>query len=113
MGIRMVSDWFELNGWDSYYIGANTPKASIVKLLCDQRPHVLAVSATMTYHLPRVIELVTAVRRVPECASIPILVGGRVFNTFPDLAQLIGADGTAVDGEQAVQCAEQLVGVNC
>ena len=110
LGIRMVSDWFELNGWDSFYVGANTPKASIVKLLQDRRPHLLAVSATMTFHLPQVIELIAEVRREPDCATIPILVGGRVFNTFPELAQLTGADGTATDGEQAVQRARQLVG---
>ncbi len=110
IGMRMVSDLFELNGWDSFYVGANTPTSSIVQLLCERRPTLLAVSATMTFHLPRVIELIKAVRRTPVCAAVPILVGGRVFSTFPDIARLLGADGTAQDAEQAVQWAEQFVG---
>ena len=30
MGIRMLTDYFELDGWDTYYLGANMPDDSII-----------------------------------------------------------------------------------
>jgi methanogenic corrinoid protein MtbC1 len=39
------------------------------------------------------------------------MVGGPRFMTEPDLAETIGADGTAIDGRQAVMAAEALLAV--
>lgn len=51
MGARMVTDFFEMNGWDTYYLGANMPSESILNYINETRPHCLAISATMTFHV--------------------------------------------------------------
>jgi MerR family transcriptional regulator, light-induced transcriptional regulator len=109
IGIRMVSDFFEMAGWNTYYLGANTPPADIIQTLISRGSKVLAISATITYHIPRVIELIDEVRRSTLGEDLPILVGGRPFLISPGLWERVGADGFAVDARQAVVAAASLL----
>ncbi len=109
MGTRMVADFFEMAGWDTVYLGANTPSASIVQTAIDRRASVLALSATIVTHVPAVAETIAAVRASVLGNQIKILVGGYAFNSLPDLWQELGADGTASNALETVDLAEQLV----
>lgn len=110
IGIRMVADFFELNGWDTYYLGANTPTDSIIQTLNERKADVLAISATMTAHIKVVKELIHEVRLMDADKHIKILVGGYPFNIEPNLWQQVGADGHARNAEQAVIQANMLIG---
>jgi len=107
LGIRMVADFFEMAGWDTYYIGANTPIKDLLATVSDRRADVLAISVTLTTHLTRLAEVVEAARRLPEPPVV--LVGGYPFNISPDLWRRLGADGTAADAQSAVRLAESLL----
>ena len=108
IGARMLSDFFELEGWSTHYLGANVPTQSIVQTLVEHRASVLAISATITYHVPAVEELIAAVRRHPECAGVKILVGGYPFKVAPDLWEKVGADGSANSAGEALSLAHRL-----
>lgn len=110
IGVRMVSDFFEIEGWDTFYLGANTPAASVIRTLKDREADVLAVSATMSFHLRAVSELIAAVRASEVGDRVKVLVGGYPFNVVPDLWQLVGADAGARDAEESVAAAARLVG---
>jgi methanogenic corrinoid protein MtbC1 len=105
IGVRMVSDFFEMEGWDTYYLGANAPAGSVVRTVTDRGAEVLALSATITSHVHAVRELVEAVRAEPACRDIKIMVGGYPFNLAPELWSEVGADACAPDAEGAVQIA--------
>ena len=109
LGIRMVSDLMELDGWESVYLGANTPTPAVIQTLREQSADVLAVSATMPFHVRAVAELVAAVR-ASLAAPPAILVGGYAFRHPPDLWRRVGADGHAADAAEAVDRAAQLAG---
>lgn len=109
IGIRMVADLFEMAGWDSFYLGADVPCASIVQTVIDRQAHVLAVSATLLTHVRSVAELIAAVRLNPACGELIILVGGHPFNVAADLWRAVGADGYAPDAIRTVDLAEQLL----
>lgn len=109
IGLRMVADFFEMEGWDTFYIGANAPEGAIVQMLADRSADLLAISATMTYHLGKVSDLIAAVHSSPSCRGVKIMVGGYPFNVAPDLWQQIGADGCAGDARQAIEVANRLV----
>jgi methanogenic corrinoid protein MtbC1 len=109
IGIRMVSDFFEMAGWNTYYLGASTPPGDIIQALTSRQSKVLAISATITYHIPRVIELIEAVRSSPIGKGLLILVGGRPFLISPGLWEKVGADGFAEDARQAVVTASRLL----
>lgn len=109
IGIRMVADFFELEGWDTYYLGANTPIESVVRTLAEQRADVLGISATLAYHLDQVERLIQAVRRHVIGREVIILVGGYPFTLDPNLWQRLGADGSAPDAQTAVARANELL----
>jgi MerR family transcriptional regulator, light-induced transcriptional regulator len=102
VGARMVADFLEMEGWDTIYLGANTPDGSIVRLVQERRPSLLAVSATMTFHVGAVANLVQAVREVVGRGQ-KIIVGGYPFNIAPGLWRSMGADGCARDAREAVE----------
>lgn len=107
LGIRMVADFFEMAGWDTYYFGASTPPRDLIAAIAEHRPNVVALSATLTTHLMRVAEVIDALHAIPNRPFI--LVGGYPFNISSDLWRRLGADGTAVDARGAVQLAESLL----
>jgi methanogenic corrinoid protein MtbC1 len=108
LGARMVADFFEMEGWDTYYLGANTPSADILSALDEKAPDLLGISTTITYHLDKLSSLIQAVRSSPPGQDIPILVGGRPFNIDPDLWEKVGADGHASDAGAALETVEKL-----
>lgn len=106
IGVRMVSDFFEMDGWDTYYLGANTPSADLVRTVVERRADVLAVSATLASHVRGVARLIAAVRA--ESPGVKVLVGGYPFNVDPELWRRIGADGHARDAAEAIELAKRL-----
>lgn len=108
IGARMISDAFEMAGWHTYYLGSNVPTADVVRALVAQRADVVGISATITYHLPAVDELVRLVRACRECQHVKVLLGGYPFNIEPTLARRLGADGHARDVRGALELAERL-----
>lgn len=108
IGMRMVADFFEMDGWDTYFMGANTPLTSIVRTIEERRADVLAISATMTFHVRGVHELIAAVRDTNGGRRLPILVGGYPFNIAPQLWRTVGADGYAPNAQEALGVAHKL-----
>ncbi len=105
LGARMVADFFEMAGWDAYFCGANTPHTAVVQAVVERAAEVLAVSATMGYHLHVVQDLIATVRADPRCARLRVMVGGHPFNVDPVLWRTVGADGSAADADRAVELA--------
>ncbi|SDW18412.1 Methanogenic corrinoid protein MtbC1 [Paenibacillus sp. PDC88] len=109
IGLRMLTDQFEMEGWDTYYLGANVPNPSLIDSLVKYKADVLALSATMTYHVHLVRELIVQVRNHPSTARVKILVGGMPFNTVSMLWKEVGADGYAEDAKGAIALANRLI----
>jgi len=109
IGVRMVADFFEMAGWDTYYLGANTPASSVIRTLVDKRVKLLAISATMTFHIAAVETLIKAIRAERNLHSVRILVGGHPFNVDRDLWKKVSADGYGSDAENSERVARALV----
>jgi methanogenic corrinoid protein MtbC1 len=109
IGIRMVADFFEMDGWDTIYLGANMPMEGIIQAIKEQKTDVLALSTTMTFHLSQIAELIIQIRL--SAPDTKILVGGYPFNSSPMLWQHFGADGYGGNAEQAIEVANRLISV--
>ncbi|MGD8540164.1 MAG: cobalamin-dependent protein [Candidatus Aminicenantes bacterium] len=109
IGIRMVADFFEIAGWDTYYMGANTPNSSIIQAIVDTSPHILALSATMPYHQSLLQKTIAVVRASYPEDKVKIIVGGYALNNSKDLWKKLGADGYAGNAEEAVIVANSLL----
>jgi MerR family transcriptional regulator, light-induced transcriptional regulator len=110
LGIRMVADFFQMDGWNTHYLGANTPSASIVEAVRESKADVLALSATMAFHLPELAETIALLRADDQAAHATVLVGGYPFIVAPGLWRDVGADGFAPDAASAIRVAAELVG---
>ncbi len=102
LGIRMVSDLLEQEGWRTAYLGGDVPHADVVETVAQHRADVLAVSATMAGHVRDVVDLIAVLRADERCARVRVLVGGRPFVLNPRLAAAVGADGWAPGAREAL-----------
>lgn len=110
IGMQMVAGFFERDGWDTYYIGPNTPAQSLIHAARDRKADVIALSCSMPAYLSALSYLIRSLRADPATAHAKILVGGRPFATDPPLWHQIGADGHAKDAAAAVAEAHRLTG---
>ena len=62
VGLRMLCDLLECEGWDTTYLGATVPVESLLAMVKQRRPDVLALSAALPPHLPRLRDTIRAVR---------------------------------------------------
>ena len=109
IGMRMVADFFEMEGWNTVYLGANMPSSAVVDTVVQRHAQALGISATMSFHLRAVGELIDKIHARAECLDVTVLVGGYPFLASPGLWRQIGADGTAPDAQAAIVLANQLI----
>ncbi|MDN4616633.1 cobalamin-dependent protein [Paenibacillus sp. PsM32] len=112
IGIRMLADFFEMEGWNTYYLGANVPDHSLLQSIVHHQADVIAISATMTFHVHLVQDLIEKIRAEESTRDVKIIVGGLPFNIDRELWKRVGADGFAPDANEAVEIATSLVALN-
>jgi methanogenic corrinoid protein MtbC1 len=109
MGLRILSDFFEMDGWDAVYLGGNTPIKSLLQIVKRTKPDLIALSSTMTFNLNYVTEFISTLRDTDGIKDTKVIVGGAPFVTDPELWNNVGAEGCAVDAERAVALGNRLV----
>ncbi|MBJ6109678.1 cobalamin-dependent protein [Hymenobacter sp. BT523] len=108
IGLQMVADFLEHDGWDVSYLGASTPPDSIRRMIADQGVQLLLTSASMPHHVPLLGDLVAALRRDPATRHVRVVVGGRPFVYDADLWERTGADAWAASADDAVAVVRNL-----
>lgn len=78
IGLKMISDIFEMNNWNSHFLGANTPTRELITFIESIKPDVLAISVCIYYHMPVLEKMIEAVRKI--FPGLTIIVGGQAFN---------------------------------
>lgn len=91
IGIKMVSDIFEINGWNVHYLGANTPSAELLKYIDLINPAVIAISVSIDFHLNELKNIISLIKK--RHRDILIITGGqgllkikgRLLPEYPDV----------------------------
>lgn len=78
IGARIVSDFFELSGWQSIFLGSNTPQNEIVQIIEEEKPDVVGISNTFYINVARLIKLTERIRE--KFSDQEIIVGGQALN---------------------------------
>ena len=91
IGARIVSDFFTLCGYETIFVGSNTPKDEFLKVIDYINPKYLAISVTNYYNLVAVKDTIKKIRKFSNKKLI-ILVGGHAFKNNPEAFKNIGAD---------------------
>ena len=77
IGIKMISDITEMNGWNAFFLGSNVPTKDVLMFSKTISVDLLAISLSIYFHLPELISLIRKFRT--EFPNTPILVGGQAF----------------------------------
>jgi methanogenic corrinoid protein MtbC1 len=77
LGAKMAADILELNGWDSYFLGANTPLDDMLCYIDEISPAIVGLSLSYLPHLDYLKRAVEIIRI--EFPNLDLLVGGHAF----------------------------------
>lgn len=77
VGAKMVADIFEMNGWDGYFIGANTPIAELIRFIESKNPDLIGLSLSIYSNLPELQNTLAKIRQ--RFPFMPVMVGGQAF----------------------------------
>lgn len=77
VGGKMVADLFEMNGWDAYFIGANTPVDQLIKHIDEEAPDMVGLSLSVYFNLSNFKTALEAIRT--HYPTLDIMVGGQAF----------------------------------
>ena len=101
LGVRMVADFLDADGWDVLFVGALSPVGAVADMAAERGVDVVALSASLSERLP---EVDAAVRALDALDPRPLVaVGGQAFAGDPAAALAIGADLYANNADALVQ----------
>jgi methanogenic corrinoid protein MtbC1 len=77
IGLKMINDIFELNGWNTYFLGANTPTKELISFAKTMQPDMIALSLSLSFNLPVLEKIILRIKN--EFPEQVILIGGQAF----------------------------------
>jgi methanogenic corrinoid protein MtbC1 len=107
-GLVMVAEFFLRAGWD-VCTGASNANRDLPALVRGDWFDVVGLSLGSERRLDALATCIRSIRRASRNHSIGVMVGGPVFAQHPEYVSLVGADATALDGQQALLQAENLL----
>jgi len=78
LGARMVAGFFEVNGWETLYLGSNTPQYSLIDLIKERKPDLVGISNNFYINVIRLQKLIEQIREVDP--NLKIIVGGQALS---------------------------------
>lgn len=91
IGAKMVADFFTIEGYQTTFIGASTPKSEFIDVINIVKPDIIAISVTNYYNLVATKDII---REIRGKSSLPlkVVVGGNAFINNPKAFDELGAD---------------------
>jgi methanogenic corrinoid protein MtbC1 len=106
---RLVADALDLAGYETRFLGADVPTGSLVSVLHEEEPDLLALSITMPFHAAALRQQVAAVRE-RTAAALPIAVGGLACARLENVVREIRPEIFAATGHDMVDAVDRLFG---
>jgi methanogenic corrinoid protein MtbC1 len=77
IGGKMVADIFEMNGWDSYFLGTRTPTGQMLSFIEAIQPDLLGLSLSIYFNFPALKREIEAVNHA--FPDLQMIIGGQAF----------------------------------
>lgn len=103
LGLRMLSDVFETQGWEATYLGGDVPALDLVRDIDTRRPQLLALSASLPPHLSMARQTIETLRAELGQACPEIWIGGLATFSAAGLWRSTQADGWSADALHAME----------
>ncbi len=109
LGLTMVADALELEGWEVFNLGANNPTESIATMVSETGSRLVGLSVSLPRHFSAARETIHQLTAQGGAVRPRIMLGGVAINQFAPLARLLGADAGPTDAKETVKFAHQLL----
>lgn len=109
LGILMVAEFFRRAGWHVWGEPIAT-REHMLESIAQESFDVVGVSIGSQAELAEMIRFIKDLRAASKNNAIQVMAGGPLLNRHPEFIDRLGADATAIDAEDAVRCAERLIG---
>lgn len=77
VGIKMVADVFEMNEWESFFLGTGFPTIELIKFIDKVKPNIIAISLSIYFNFGNLKKMLAELKsRYPK---LPIIVGGQAL----------------------------------
>jgi methanogenic corrinoid protein MtbC1 len=77
VGVKMVADVFEMNGWESYFLGTGIPINELIDFIKQIKPDVLAISMSIFFNYQNLARMIDTLKN--EFPELTIILGGQAF----------------------------------
>lgn len=77
VGIKMVADIFEMQGWDSYFLGSGIPLPELTRYIKEVSPDIIAISLSIYFNYANFSRMIKKINE--EFPDMIIIVGGQAF----------------------------------
>ncbi|WP_322488774.1 cobalamin B12-binding domain-containing protein [Chloroflexus sp.] len=104
VGVRMVADFFEAEGWEVIYLGAAVPIPALIDAIKTAQPDLVSISMSMVFNVPHLTNLACSLAAA-DLDGIPLMVGGLPFTRQPGLHQALNIQLSAPNAAAAVVAA--------
>jgi len=108
IGKSIVAAMLTANGFEVHDIGCDAPVSKFVEKVKEVKPDVVGMSALLTTTMPKMTEVIVALKKEGLRAKVKVIVGGAPVSSA--WAEQIGADAYGEDAIAAVDVAKNLVG---
>jgi methanogenic corrinoid protein MtbC1 len=108
LGLLMLADFFARAGWE-VRSGDAPAGGDLFRLVRDEWFDVVGLAVGCERRLELLAADIRTLRATSRNHDVQVMVGGPILTAHPEYADVVGADGMAVDAWQALQVAERLV----
>jgi len=103
LGLRMVSDAYEVKGWDVEFLGSDTPTDSLLVFLDNQRPDLLAMSLSMPDQVIKLQQVLDMLNSELGSDMPAVVIGGLAINALGGVPSRCRVDNWFTDAKCAVE----------
>jgi 5-methyltetrahydrofolate--homocysteine methyltransferase len=109
IGKNLVALMLEGAGFEIKDLGADVPIEEFIRVVQEEKPDIVAMSALLTTTMPMMKETIKAFDAAGLRDKVKIIIGGAPITEM--YAKQIGADGFSSDASRAVNVAKSLIGI--
>jgi 5-methyltetrahydrofolate--homocysteine methyltransferase len=101
IGKNIVGMLMSARGFEVIDLGVDVPARKIVDAVQGHRPVILGLSALLTVTMPKMGEVIQALKEAGLRNSVKVIIGGT--SVTPEFARRIGADHSSTDAADGVE----------
>ena len=108
LGVAVLAEFFIRDGWD-VHVGPGLGSDALIDKVRESDFDLLGFSVACSSGISKLQQDIRRARKVSRNRDIKVIVGGALITEDPSLAELIGADGYAIDATSAIAEARRII----